>query len=254
MPSRRLVALALAGLGLLASTGTATAQSVNRDLIEGLEFQLLYVALPLSLFVLTVLLYATVRFYDNDDPQPTPEDPALEITWTAATAIILVFVGLAGYSVLVSPYVSPSQPADLAGGEEGGVESVEDLPETDDEVVHVRGYQWGWEVTYPDANVTTSDEIVLPADEDVTFWLTTDDVMHSLFVSDLGVKQDAYPGEYTRARTHVYETGAYDARCTEFCGAGHSRMEATVVVVPQEEYDAWLEENADSENASAPGV
>ncbi|MFC4541954.1 cytochrome c oxidase subunit II [Halosolutus amylolyticus] len=249
--SRR-VTVATAVLGLLcALTGRVAAQSENRDLIEGLEFQLLYVALPLSLFVLMILVYATVKFHDNDDPQPTAEDPALEITWTAATAIILLFVGIAGYSVLVSPYVSPSQATDVAGGEQGAVESIDDLPETDDEELVVRAYQWGWEVTYPEHNVTTEDEIVIPADEDVTIWLTSDDVVHSLFVSDLGVKQDAFPQEYTRLRTNVYETGQYDADCTEFCGAGHSRMDADVIVVEPDAYESWLEDNEGSQ-ATAP--
>ncbi len=252
MRRRSLLVVATALFCTLWLSSPVAAQATNRDLIDGLNFQLLYVALPLSLFVLIILVYAAVTFHDNDDPKPTTEDPALEITWTAATAIILLFVGISGYSVLVSPYVSPAQPTDFAGDEaEQGLES---LPDTDDEEVRVLAYRWGWEATYPDANVTTRDEIVVPADEDVTIWLTSDDVIHSLFVSELGVKQDAFPDEYTRIRTHVYEPGEYDATCTEFCGAGHSRMRATVVALEPEEYERWLEENADSENATAPSV
>ncbi|MXV63116.1 cytochrome c oxidase subunit II [Natronorubrum sp. JWXQ-INN-674] len=251
---RRHALTAVAGLVTLSSS--VAAQSENRDLIDGLEYQLLYVALPLTLFVLMILVYAAVKFYDNDDPKPTAEDPALEITWTAATAIILLFVGIAGYSVLVSPYISPSQPADLTGDgdiTDEELDSLEDLPETDDEEVVVRGYQWGWEVTYPDANVTTRDEIVIPADEDVTMWLTADDVIHALFVQELGIKQDAFPGEFTRVRTVAYETGQYNAVCTEFCGAGHSRMDATVHVVDPDTYEEWLEEHED-EQATPPDL
>lgn len=249
---RRLIGPIVALLGAVALTGSVAAQSTNRDLIEGLEYQLLYVALPLSLFVLMILVYATIKFHDNDDPQPTTEDPALEVTWTAATAIILLFVGISGYTVLVSPYISPDQPTELGDGET--IEDLEGLPDTDSEELHVRGFQWGWEITYPEAEVTTRDEIVIPADEDVTMWLTADDVIHSLFVPELGVKQDAFPGEYTRLHTNAYEPGEYDGHCVEFCGAGHSRMGVTVVVLEPEEYDAWLEENAGSENASAPST
>lgn len=70
-------------------------------------------------------------------------------------------------------------------------------------------------------------------------------------VSELGVKQDAFPGKYTRLRTVAYETGQYDAVCTEFCGAGHSRMTAEVTVVDREQYDEWLADNED-EQATAP--
>ncbi|QSW98885.1 cytochrome c oxidase subunit II [Haloterrigena alkaliphila] len=228
---------------LVAIPGTVAAQSPNRELIDGLEYQLLYVALPLTLFVLMILVYAAVKFHDNDDPQPTTEDPALEITWTAATAIILLFVGLSGYTVLVNPYVSPSQALESDNRSQEGFDSFEDLPDTGDEEVHVRGYQWEWQATYPEANVTTENQIVIPANEDVTFWLTTDDVIHSLFAPDLGIKQDAFPGDYTRARTTVDEPGRYDVVCAEFCGAGHSRMEGEIVVVDRETYDQWLEEN-----------
>ena len=246
MSSRRRTVVALAAAVfsvLLVLTGTVAAQSPNRELIDGLEYQLLYAALPLTLFVLMILIYAAVKFHDNDDPQPTTEDPALEITWTAATAIILLFVGLAGYSVLVNPYISPSQALESDDRSQEGFDSVEDLPDTGDEEVVLRSYQWEWQATYPESNVTTEDEIVIPADENVTLWLTSDDVIHSLFVPDLGLKQDAFPGDFTRARTIVDEPGRYDAVCAEFCGAGHSRMDAEIVVVDAETYDQWLEEN-----------
>ncbi|WP_323173703.1 cytochrome c oxidase subunit II [Natrialba sp. PRR66] len=244
MSSRRrtIVALAIAALSNLVLAGTVAAQSENRELIDGLEYQLLYVALPLTLFVLMILVYAAVKFHDNDDPEPTTEDPALEITWTAATAIILLFVGLSGYSVLVNPYVSPSQ---AIGGDTSGqetIESFDDLPDTGDEEIYVQSYQWSWEASYPDSNITTENELVIPADENVTIWLTSDDVIHSLFVPDLGIKQDAFPGDYTRART-IAEPGRYDAVCAEFCGAGHSRMDADVIVVEPETYDQWIEEH-----------
>ncbi len=241
MSGRRRVGLT--GIGLTVATGlfagVATAQSTNRDLFEELNTQLLYVALPLSIFVLLILVYATVKFYDNDDPKPTSEDPALEITWTAATALILLFVGVSGYTVLVSPYMSPGHPTELAGAEN----NPETPPETDDLEVIVTGYQWGWETEYRDADIMTEDAVVIPADEDVTIWLTSRDVIHGFFASDLGFKQDAYPEEFTRIKTNVYETGEYTVHCTQFCGAGHARMDATVVVLEPEEYDEWLEEN-----------
>lgn len=234
---------------LLALTGTVTAQSVDRELIKGLEYQLLYVALPLTLFVILILIYAAVKFHDNDDPQPTTEDPSLEITWTAATAIILLFVGLSGYSVLVNPYISESLTSDVGSQQ---ADSFEELPETGDEEIYVRGYQWEWQVTYPEANVTTENMIVVPADRNVTFWLTSDDVIHSLFIPELAVKQDAFPGDFTRARTLVYEPGRYDAVCAEFCGAGHSRMQADVIVVEPETYDQWLAANEGEGNVTSP--
>ncbi|MEY7848146.1 cytochrome c oxidase subunit II [Natrarchaeobius sp. A-rgal3] len=233
---------------LVAATGTVSAQSVNRDLIDSLYVQLLYVALPLTLFVLVILVYCVVRFRDNDDPRPTTEDPSLEITWTAATAVILLFVGVSSYAVFASPYLSTGITADEIGGT--GPTPV-DVPE-DDEVVEVLAYQWEWQFSYDEANVTTRNELVVPADEDVSLVMTSGDVIHTLAVPDLGLRQDVFPGEETTVRTNVHETGEYDLQCTEFCGAQHSHMLANVTVVDRETYDEWLAEHEDESDVTDP--
>lgn len=252
MSKWRFTSRTAAFVALLALATTATAQSENRDLIDGLHSQLLSIAIPLTLFVLVLLVFTAVRFHDTGDPQPTTESQRLEITWIALTVLVLLFVAIAAHSVLASSYISPPQPEISTDADEESIEAVDELPETDDSEVVVRGYQWGWEVTYPAENVTTQDEIVIPADEDVTIWVTADNVVHSLFVGELGLKQDAFPGEFTRVRTIVYETGQYDAVCAEFCGSGHSRMDATVTVVDRETYDEWLDEHEDERNVAPP--
>ncbi|WP_121820785.1 cytochrome c oxidase subunit II [Halostella salina] len=222
---RRAALATLAAAGLLTLfVAPAAAQSVNRELIDDLNTQLLYVALPLTVFVEVILIYAVVRFRDNETPKPTIDSPPLEVTWTIATAIILLFVGVSAYVVLTSPYIS------TANDEVGPT----------DERVHALGYQWGWQFTYPEANVTTQDLLVIPAERNVSVGVTSADVLHSLFVPELGVKQDAFPGKNTTIRTYATETGTYRAYCTEICGAGHSRMRADVVVVDNETYREWL--------------
>ncbi|WP_321170468.1 cytochrome c oxidase subunit II transmembrane domain-containing protein [Halobaculum litoreum] len=155
---RLLAAVGLAGVGVaLVATlaaAPAAAQSVNRAAIDNLNEQLLYVALPLVLFVEITLLYAVYRFRDNDDPKPTTKDSPLEITWTAVTGIILLFVGISAYFVLANPYITPA----AASGPT--VETQGDPVEID-----VVAYQWGWEFRYPDANVTTQGEVVVPGAE-----------------------------------------------------------------------------------------
>nr|WP_135821936.1 cytochrome c oxidase subunit II [Halostella litorea] len=221
---RRVALASLSAAALLALfTAPAAAQSVNRELIDDLNAQLLYVALPLTVFVEVILVYAVVRFRGNENPRPTVDSPPLEITWTIATGIILLFVGVSAYVVLTSPYVSTD-------GDVGPT----------DERVEALGYQWGWQFTYPEANVTTQDTLVLPAERNVTIQLDSADVLHSLFVPELGVKQDAFPGRTMVIRTYPTETGTHRAYCTELCGAGHSRMRADVVVVDNETYHDWL--------------
>jgi len=226
--------LCLLAVGVAAFSSPAAAQSVNRAAIDELNAQLLYVALPLTLFVELTLFYAIYRFRNNDDPRPTVDDPALEITWTAATGAILVFVGVSGFFVMSNPYITPA---------------AADAPEAESDMeVEVLAYQWGWEFSYPDSNVTTKDKLVIPRNTDVRFTLRSTDVIHSIYIPKLGVKQDVFPAQKTIARTNATETGSYRLYCAELCGSGHSRMHATVVVMNQSDYDAWLaEQRADNE-------
>ncbi|MFC7137779.1 cytochrome c oxidase subunit II [Halobaculum litoreum] len=180
----------------------AAAQSVNRAAIDNLNEQLLYVALPLVLFVEITLLYAVYRFRDNDDPKPTTKDSPLEITWTAVTGIILLFVGISAYFVLANPYITPA----AASGPT--VETQGDPVEID-----VVAYQWGWEFRYPDANVTTQGEVVVPRGRGVVLTLHTRDVIHSFYAPDLGIKQDAVPGQETTIRTRATEVGQFRVYC-----------------------------------------
>jgi cytochrome c oxidase subunit 2 len=231
----------LAGIGWLVILATvcttpAVAQSVNRAAIDELNTQLLYVALPLTLFVEVTLVYAIYRFRNNDDPSPTVDDPGLEITWTAATAVILVFVGVSGFFVMANPYLTPTAAADA------GDPAADAAAPGDELVVEVDAYQWGWSFHYTDANVTTRDRLVIPENRDVRFVMSSRDVIHSLYVPDLGIKQDIFPGTETVARTHATETGEYRLYCAELCGDGHARMHGEVVVMNETAYGEWVDE------------
>lgn len=232
MRLRRCLARAcLLAIGLSLLAAPATAQSVNRAAIDELNEQLLYVALPLTLFVELTLVYAIYRFRDNDDPSPTVDDPALEVTWTAATGAILVFVGISAFVVMANPYITPA----------AAEASDTDDPFADDTEIEVLAYQWGWEFSYSEANVTTEKRVVVPADSNVTLRLRTADVIHAIYIPQLGIKQDIFPGRTMTARTHATEPGKYRLYCAELCGSGHSTMNATVVVKNQSAYNAWLE-------------
>lgn len=241
MRSSRVLSWVLVGVcGAILFTTPAAAQSVNRAAINELNTQLLYVALPLTLFVELTLVYAIYRFHDNDDPRPTVDDPALEITWTAATGAILVFVGVSGFFVLASPYISPA----AAGPIDSGATA-------DDMEIDVLAYQWGWEFSYPESNVTTQQRLVLPRDTDVRFNLRSTDVIHSIYIPALGVKQDIFPAQTTVARTKATQNGSYRLYCAELCGSGHTRMHATVIVMNQTDYEGWIDDQRGSDNGTA---
>ena len=253
---RTVGALAFVAL-FVSAVDPVAAQSINKALIRNLNRQLLYVAVPLAILVETVLFYAVWRHKDNENPTPTRENRSLEITWTIATAIILLFVGFASYNVLANPYISPSYGnQEVAGANvsnpylQGAI--VPDDP--DAVVVEVIGYQWGWEFVYPEENVTTNNVSVLPANKDVYFHLTAREVIHSFHAPELGLKQDLIPGQTNTIRTNVTKTGQYRVYCSEYCGAGHSRMYANLTVVSEQRYRDWLAKQRAAQNGTPAAI
>ncbi|MEZ3116186.1 cytochrome c oxidase subunit II [Halobaculum sp. MBLA0147] len=250
--ARGLLAAALATV-VFASPAAAQA-STTQQLIDGLNFRLLVVAVPITILVEAILLYTVLKFKDADEAQPTKENRRLEITWTVATAVILLFVGVASYGVLANPDVTNTQAA------------------PDDAVeVEAVAYQWNWNMNYPDQGIeklTAADVsldvveeqdvsgpiIVIPKGEPVYITTTSQDVLHAVHVPDMGLKQDSIPGQNNTIRTTATETGVYQGYCAEYCGQGHSKMYFNVVVVEQDTYDRFLQaqtsEAADSANAS----
>ena len=262
MKRNRAVCALLSVAFLLAATEPVLAQSINAELISELNLKLLYVAIPITLLVQVILIYTVWRFRNNDDPQPTRENRRLEITWTIATAIILLFVGVAAYVVLGNPAIALT-PDSAEGAQPQAQQELEPsvthsnrsgatAPESRQTVeIEIQSYQWGWEFIYPEAGVNSSTQLALPANRSVYLHITSRDVIHAVHVPTLGLKQDAIPGQYNTIKTNATEPGTYQLYCAEFCGAGHSSMLANVTVMPQDEYQQWLSQQQQSSGNSS---
>ncbi|CAN5258803.1 cytochrome c oxidase subunit II [soil metagenome] len=114
------------------------------------------------------------------------------------------------------------------------------LPRGGDVVVDVTGYQYWWEVAYPQAGFVTANEMYIPTDTDVRVRLHSEDVIHSFWVPQLGGKRDLVPGHVNELTLRATEPGRYLGECAEFCGIQHANMRFDVVAVAPGEYDAWL--------------
>jgi cytochrome c oxidase subunit 2 len=226
----------------LAADPVAAQASASAGLINELNGKLLYVAIPITVITEAILIYTVIRFRNSDDAQPTKENRRLEITWTIATAAVLLFVGVASYGVLANPNVTYTP-------------AMDDGPGEGDVVVEAEAFQWGWNMKYPEEGgfeapaVEGSPQIVIPADTDVYFRVTSTDVIHGFAVPELGLKQDAMPGATNTIKTVAYEEDTYQGYCTEYCGVAHSQMYFTVKVVSQEEYEQWVDEQQSSSSS-----
>lgn len=103
-------------------------------------------------------------------------------------------------------------------------------------------------------DITTLNQLYLPANKPVIVKLRSKDVIHSFNVPEFRVKQDAIPGltipvwfipDVTTAEMRQRTGNAefqYEIACAQLCGLGHFRMRGFVTVVTQDEFQKWIDE------------
>ena len=171
------------------------------------------------------------------------ENHVVELIWTIVPALILIVMAIPATTALLKVYDTENADIDIK----------------------VTGYQWKWQYEYIGEGVkymselrTSQDEIygrapkgehylrevteplVIPAGKKVRFLITGNDVIHSWWVPDFGVKRDAVPGLFTAAWAKTDVPGTYVGECTELCGIGHAFMPVVVEVKEEAEYNEWL--------------
>ena len=171
-----------------------------------------------------VIVYAVWTFRvqpdDDTDGPPIHGHTGLEIAWTVVPAILVIAIGVVSAVVL-------SQNADAG---------------RDPLQVRVFAQQFAWRFIYE--GDVRSDELVLPVDRGIEFTMESADVIHSLWIPEMGQKQDVVPGVTTEIVITPTRTGRFTLICTELCGLGHSTMRAPVRVLSQTDFATWLEQRA----------
>jgi cytochrome c oxidase subunit 2 len=125
---------------------------------------------------------------------------------------------------------------------------------TDGYEIRVTARQFEWEARYPgaDGQLDTADDFTLlnrlniPVDRPVVLHLESEDVIHSFFVHDFRIKQDALPGMTIPIWFEVTATGEYTLGCAELCGFGHYSMDGTVLAQTLPEFQTWEAEQVAS--------
>src|SRR5262249_47193498 len=139
-------------------------------------------------------------------------------------------------------------------GPDGILGTADDMPPT----LEVTGRQFEWRLRYPgkDNKLGTPDDIHLvndlhlPVNEEILIELKNADVLHSFFLPNMRVKQDAVPGMKIPVWFRAMERGQYDLVCAELCGWGHYKMKGRLTVESREEFDKWLEEKYREQTAT----
>ena len=156
-----------------------------------------------------------------------------EIIWTAVPTVTVIIIGLLSAGVWMDIKGRNSVP-------EGAYP------------IGVHGQQFEWMITYPggDGALGTTDDfqvrnqLHIPVNTPIVIDLTAEEVIHSFFIPQFRVKQDAMPGMPQRVWFEATQPGSYELACAELCGLGHYRMRAAVTVHTAEAYQQWMSEQA----------
>jgi cytochrome c oxidase subunit II len=114
-----------------------------------------------------------------------------------------------------------------------------ETPPADAIDIYVMAKQWMWKFSYPQG-LSSVERLTVPAGRPVRLVMTSRDVIHSLYIPALRLKQDVIPGRYVTMWFTADRPGIYPIYCAEYCGVSHSRMHGELVVLSDEDYDAWL--------------
>ena len=117
----------------------------------------------------------------------------------------------------------------------------------------VTGRQWMWKIQHPEG-VREINTLHVPVGQPVKLTMTSEDVIHSFYLPSFRVKSDVLPGRYTTVWFTPTKVGTYHLFCAEYCGAEHSLMKGSVIVLPPEEYERWLETGKTGPTMQASGA
>ncbi|MBW4641726.1 MAG: cytochrome c oxidase subunit II [Goleter apudmare HA4340-LM2] len=244
--------------------------SLQAPLVDGFFNVMFTIAIALFLVVEGTIVVFLIKFRrrpgDDTDGVALEGNVPLEIFWTAIPTVIVIGLGI--YSVDVynrmggfEPTGHPHGAAHVAHMSGSALATTLDdtsapttapaigigaSPQTQgkpaDLVVNVQGMQYAWIFNYPETGIT-SGELHVPVGADVQLNLSALDVIHSFWVPQFRLKQDALPGIPTELRFVATKPGTYPVVCTELCGGYHGSMRSQVIVHTPAEYDSWLSEN-----------
>jgi cytochrome c oxidase subunit II len=187
------------------------AASTMASRVDALYFFLVGLTAFFSLLIAGLIVYYAVKFRRR-----TPDaigarivgGLVLEITWTVIPLFIVLGIFVWGASV----FFAMSRPPD------------------DTLNVYVVGKQWMWKFQHLDGQAEIN-ELHVPVNRAIRLTMTSQDVIHSLFLPEFRIKNDVIPGRYRTLWFEATRPGRYHLFCAEYCGMKHSGMIGQVVVM-----------------------
>ena len=242
------------GAVLLLATGNAFAEyplnltpgvtDISRKVYD-LHMLVFWLCVVVCIGVFAVLIYSIMTHRKSKGAVPATfhESTTVEIIWTTIPFLILVGMAIPATKTLLA--LEDTRDADMS--------------------IQITGYQWKWKYDYLEDDIsffsvltTPRDQIegdapkddtylmdvdnpvVVPINKKIRFLITSNDVIHSWWVPDLGWKQDAVPGFINDGWTELFEPGTYRGKCAELCGKDHGFMPIVLIAKTEDDYQQWV--------------
>jgi cytochrome c oxidase subunit II len=227
---KRAVGLVVGAVMTAAASGCAGVASFEPVTSQGLAISNLFwleLAISAVLFALIVgvIVYSLVRFRGrpgDPDPPQVAGNRRLELIWTATPALVLAIIFVLVVQTMST--VNAAAPNSLN--------------------VQVIGHQFWWEYRFPDQHAVAANELHLPVNAPVLLQLTSNDVIHSFWVPQVGWMRDAVPGKTNLMPVLLTQSATIDGSCNQYCGAEHAWMRELIVAEPNDQFQAWLARQA----------
>ncbi len=201
--------------------------------VDALYFYLSGVTLFFTLLISGVLIFFVIKYRRRSPyeiPRPVAGSHKLETLWSVIPFVIAMTMFLWGAQVYFQMYRTP----------ENAVE------------IYVVGKQWMWKMQHSTGQ-REINELHVPAGRRVKLIMTSEDVIHDLFLPAFRIKSDVLPGRYTTQWFEATKPGTYHLFCAEYCGMNHSGMIGSVIVMDPSEFDDWLSGNAAQQSPIVAG-
>lgn len=231
--------------------GFQPAATAIMEEISWFEQYTLWFIVPITLFVLALLIVVVVKFGASANPVPskTSHNTLIEIVWTAGPVLILLFLAIPSFNLLNAQLTMPANP---------------------DLTIKATATQWQWNYEYEGEEALAFDsfmlrdedraaagktdvaayprllavdnEMVVPVGQTVRLLVTAapTDVIHAFAMPSFGVKIDAVPGRLNETWFKADREGMFYGQCSELCGKDHAYMPIAIRVVSEAQYATWF--------------
>ena len=196
----------------------------EKHLIATSVWTMLLVVIPVILLTLWFAFHYRASYRNATYAPKWSHSTAIEIVVWTIPALIILFLGILTWKS--THELDPYKPI------ESNVKPIN---------VEVVALDWKWLFIYPDLGIASVNQLAVPVGTPVNFSITSDSVMNSFFIPQLGSQVYAMAGMQTRLHLIADHAGNYAGISSNFSGRGFSDMKFRTLATSQQDFDAWVQ-------------